>query len=379
MTKSQSTDCLNVLTSAKEDPNEIKKYKKKLDAQMGTVMSQLLVFESYLRKEQSQIQTVLHEKDNVITVQKETILKLANKNEQLRHAYITMKNMVQDMMKKREYCVLDCNCLCHSVSDEFMSAHNNVGNGSEQTVGPHNDFESELTPRTYIDDEIRKLNSDAIQECTISLNTTMSRPRRVVESGSIKELAKHHRQRRASGGNSFLENDKTQVTRSNSLPDAKLLHVMEARARNLVESSSTHTSRLASQETMPLLHSEAVLSQIVHNDFNSGKQNENSERVTDFEGEETVTFPENSFANANINVQMDEIYNGYLDDKYDDEPPQFYDIDDENVLKANFGQRSGKFKHVKSPPNQFPNKNPRRPKEYKKRHKLKSNPTTEKR
>lgn len=378
MTKSRSTDCINVLGSSKEDPNEIKKYKKKLDSQMETIMSQLMLFESYLRKEQTQIQTVLNEKDNVIIVQKETILKLANKNEQLRHAYFKIKNMLQNMMNKREYCVLECNCLCHSVSDESMLAHSNVGHGGELTVGPHNDMEAELTPRTDIDDEIRKSNSDAIQECTISLNTSMSRPRRVVESGSIKELAKHHRQRRASGGNNFPENGKTSVTRSNSLPDAKLLHVMEARARNLVESSSTHTTRIAAQETMPLLHSEAVLSQIVHNDSNSGKENEKSEHLTDFEGGEAVILQDNSYANADINVEVGEIYSGYLEDRYDDEPPQFYDIDDENVLKGNFGIRRGKFKHVKSPPNQSPNKNPRRPKEYKKRHKLKCNSTIEK-
>ena len=379
MTKSRSTDCINVLGGAKEDPSEIKKYKQKLDLQMETIMSQLMLFESYLRKEQSQIQTVLHEKDNVIAVQRETILKLANKNEQLRHAYVRMKSMLQNMMNKREYCVLECNCICHSVSDAPLLAHNDVGNGSELTVGSHDDLESELTPRTEPDDEIRKLNSDAIQECTISLNTSISRPRRVVERGSIKELAKHHRQRRASGGNSFMENgSKSSVTRSNSLPDAKLLYVMEARARNLVECSSTHTTRLPAQETMPLLHSETVLSQIVHNDSNPENQKEKSERFTHFEGEETVILQNNFHANAGINVEMGETHSGYLDDTDDDEPPQFYDIDDENVLKGNFGMRSGKFKHVKSPPNPSPNKNPRRPKEHKKRHKLKSNPNTEK-
>ena len=144
MTKSRSTDCINVLGSSKEDPNEIKKYKKKLDSQMETIMSQLMLFESYLRKEQSQIQTVLNEKDNVIIVQKETILKRSNKNEQLRHAYIKIKNMLQNMMNKREYCVLECNCLCHSVSDESILTHNNVGHGGELTVRPHNDMEAEL-------------------------------------------------------------------------------------------------------------------------------------------------------------------------------------------------------------------------------------------
>ena len=367
MTKFLSTDCINLLGYAKEDSDEVKQYKKKLDSQMETVLSQLILFEGCLRNEQSQIQRNLQEKDKLITLQKEIILKLANKNEQLRLGYIQNKNILKEIMNKRKHCELMCKCPCHVISCEPV-----YGNETERAMEAGKDYETDLIPNIAVEEEIRRINNDTIlQECTISLNASMSRPRRIVESGSIKELAKHHRQRRASGGNTFTENSKTPVTRSNSLPDAKSLNNMDTRTKSSVEISSSNSSKYSVHETMPLLHSETVLSQIGNNNPNSVSQNEKRNHIHDLESVEAgfVNSAENSESIDETNERnwID------LDDIADEGPPQFYDIDD-NVMNTELDVRSGKFKHVKSPPKQSPNKNPRRPKEYKKRHKLKSNP-----
>ena len=334
---------------------------------METIVSQLILFEGYLRKEQTQISQTLQEKDKIILLQRDTILKLANKNEQLRNEYIKIKEILQNILNQRDNCGSECTCKCHQFCDEL----NNMQTRSETDGDSINESDVfEAFHRPHMDEDTRELHKEAIQECTISLNTSMSKPRRIVESGSIRELAKHHRQRRASGGTPFIENNKTPVTRSNSLPDAKLLHVMQVRAKNLTESSLTSSSgpvRLPNQETMPLLHSEAVLNHMARSTYHHDKSKVNNSRDN---GQQHTIFIPNTASESQHEVN--EAYNVFLEENADIGPPQFYDIDDDNVLNEEFRLRSGKFKHVKSPPNQSPNKNPRRPKEFKKRHKLKS-------
>ncbi len=332
-TRSLSAESLHRL---REDPEEIQKYKQKLDAQMESILSQLVLFEGHLRKEQIHIRRTWEEKDKVMLLQKEALVELVHKNEQLRAAHARMKDFFQALSAS---CDAKCVCSCHQLYQEYFPVR--------QTNTDAVPDDEDIVPSTDIDEEIRRLDNeddDVIQKCTISLNKSMTKPRRIVESGSIKELAKHHRQRRASGGSN--QKDKTAVTRSNSLPDAKLMHVLQVRAKSLSECTLLQQGKTGS-------------------DFSPGESPSPTSLHLWDEAKETS---DENWSKGNTTI-FDEEGNEVRDN------PVFYDMDEvHNALHDDNFETSGKFKFVKSPPNQSPNKNPKRPKEFKKRHKLKSNP-----
>ncbi len=352
MTRSRSIEGLNLLTSAWDGPDEIRRHKQKLDDQMQSILSQLMMFEGHLRKEQNQIKLKWQEKDQIILQQKDVIVRLKNRNEELRSAYRRLRKVLRAGAEVGS----TCDCQCHQVCREYIADEETETSSSQGTSAVQLDAAGR-----------QREDSENIQKCTISLNSSLSKPRRIVESGSIRDLAMLHRRRRASG-----DAVSAPVTRSNSLPDSKSLRAVQARSKSLTESGLVDTEPpRVNTEAMPVLHSEAVLSASVKSKppvapVNSSRHDE--EKTRELNGRSGRVHwslsPERMETKTSTRSESD------------DWVPQMYDFDlvnEEDDLTELNGE-SPKFKFVKSPPHPSPNKNPKRPKEFKKRRKLKSCP-----
>ncbi len=398
MKQSRALQGLNLCQPTKDDPDEIKKYKEQMDAQMENINTQLILFEGHLRKEQVKIRCMLTEKDKIIVLQRDTILKLIDKNKSMRKEFLKVHKILQ---REQEKINPICECECHK-SQMFEDIENITkgftdSSGNVYEIIPEKKKEDspplQTIPSTNIDDEIAKMDNVIISECTISLESSQSKPRQIVESGSIEDLAKHHRKRRASGGSSLKDKDRrADGTRSKSLPDGKLLQqVMQGRSLTLSKSLPLSSSDKEMSNNNPPIEKHNSL--ILHGSpFDTGIKQTSTSNITldnSEQGENSGTYSENpqilpqsmDLLNSNTSEKsLTEPLRKHkvefnLGEDMSEEPPQFYDIDDDSVFNEDFGIRNGKFKNYKSPPNnETPTKPPRRPRDVKKRSRLKSDP-----
>ncbi len=396
MKQSRALQSLNLCQPPKDDPGEIKQYKQHMDNQMDNINSQLILFEGHLKKEQVKIKCMLAEKDKIIILQRDTILKLVDKNKSMREEFLKVHTMLQREQEKINAmnCENMCQCECHK--RQLFGDIENITKGFSEISG--NVYEiihetekdnplSQPLPSTNIDDEIEKMDNVIISECTISLESSQSKPRQIVESGSIQDLAKHHRKRRASGGSSLKDKDRrSDGTRSKSLPDGKLLQqVMQARTQSLILSGLNQ--EISNNNTTTEMHDSMTMQQAPSK--KGAKQTSNSSldnyKVVENIGvhsESSQSLPQSmDLLNSNTSGKFltDPLRKHkvefHLGEDVSEEPPQFYDIDDDSVFNEDFGFKNGKFKNYKSPPsNETPTKPPRRPRDVKKRSRLKSDP-----